>query len=187
MDSTISDQDAALVERARAGEPAAWRALVVRFQRLIYTVVMRAGLDEHTAADVFQTVFVRLHDHLPRLSDPRRVQAWVVTTAKREAWLLRERSRRQVSISPVDDDDAGWDAPDDGPIPEDALADLQQLDHLRAAFDQLDGRCQTLLRAVFSDQDRPDYHDISQRLGLPVGSIGPTRGRCIDKLRRLMR
>lgn len=182
----MSNDDAELVQRARTGDPAAWEALVRRFQRLVYTVVMRTGLDEHHAADVFQTVFVRLYEQLPRLTDPQRVQAWVVTTAKREALLLRQRARRNVSMTPEDEDGPAWDAPDPAAIPEDALAELQDLDRLRVGFERLDTRCRDLLRLLFSDQDRPDYQDVAQRLDIPIGSIGPTRGRCIDKLRRLL-
>ena len=75
---TFRAEDAALVERCRNGDGAAWGELVQRFQRLVYTVVTRAGLDEHTAADVFQTVFERLLAHLPKLEQPERIQAWIV-------------------------------------------------------------------------------------------------------------
>ena len=80
--------------RCRRGDAAAWAVLVQRYQRLVYAIVTRMGLDEHGAADVFQTVFARLVQHLPRIADPSRLQAWIVTTAKREALLQRKRGQR---------------------------------------------------------------------------------------------
>jgi RNA polymerase sigma factor (sigma-70 family) len=185
-----SDDDAALVARCSQGDAAAWTALVRRYQRLVYAVVLRAGLDEHAAADVFQTVFARLITHLPRLDQPDRLQAWIVTTTKREALRVRQLGRRMVSLTPADDEpgDGLLDAlADDAPLAEDALSDLQQLDLLRAGLDRLDARCRDLLLLVFRDEDeRLPYDEVARRLGVPVGSVGPTRARCLDKLRRLV-
>lgn len=183
--------DAALVARCRAGDATAWALLVRRYQRLVYAVVLRGGLDEHAAADVFQTVFSRLVQHLPRLAQPDRLQAWIVTTAKRE--VLRARALGQRTRSLTRDDDDG-DGPgledtlaDDAPLAEQALSDLQQLHRLRQGLDRLDARCRDLLQLVFQDEDeRLPYDEVGRRLGMPVGSIGPTRARCLDKLRRLV-
>ena len=123
-----AETDAHLLTRCQRGDGAAWEALVARYQRLVYAIVRRIGLDEHAAADVFQTVFMRLMEHLPRLTDPNRLQAWIVTTAKREALLQRKRGMRAVSMTRADDEDgpaSEWDVADDSPLPEDALAELQ--------------------------------------------------------------
>ncbi len=184
-----AQEDARLVARCRAGEAAAWRTLVARYQRLVYTVVMRAGLDEHAAADVFQTVFQRLMAHLPRIAQPERLQAWVVTTAKREALRERERARRHVSMHGDDDEAPGPidHLADDAPLAEEALSELQQLHRLREGVERLDARCRDLLLLTFrEDEDRVAYDEVSRQLGMPVGSIGPTRSRCLGKLRRLV-
>ena len=189
-----ADDDTALIARCRAGDGRAWEALVRRYQRLVYAVVMRAGFDEHGAADVFQTVFQRLLEHLPRLAQPERLQAWIVTTAKREALRLRHVGLRTVSMTRHDDGSGAGDGAaiedsvaDDAPLAEDALAELQQLDLLRASLDRLDARCRELLLLVFRDDDeRVPYDDVAERLAMPVGSIGPTRARCLGKLRRLV-
>jgi RNA polymerase sigma factor (sigma-70 family) len=186
----LSDEaDAQLVARCRAGESDAWTVLVHRYQRLVYAVVRRAGHDEHTAADVFQTVFSRLIEHLPKLAQPDRLQAWIVTTAKREALRARERARRQVSLTPEDEDSPSLadHLADDSPLAEDALSELQQLDLLRRGLERLDERCRDLLTLVFRDEDEHlPYDEVGRRLGLPTGSIGPTRSRCLDKLRKLV-
>ena len=190
VNELADEDDAALVARCRRGEGAAWEALVRRYQRLVFAIVRRVGLDEHVAADVFQTVFARLVTHLPRIADPQRLQAWIVTTAKREALLALRRGQRNVSMTRVDDADgeaAEWDIADDAPLPEDALADLQQQDLVRRALDRLEERCRELLLMLFrEDGDKLPYEEVAQRLSMSVGSIGATRARCLAKLRGLV-
>lgn len=182
--------DADLVARCQAGDAQAWAALVARYQRLVYAIVRRFGDDEHAAADVFQTVFARLLQHLPKLQQPERLQAWIVTTARREALLQRRIAGRTWSIDAAGGDGGdgpAWDLPDDAAGPEQSLDELQQWHALRRGLDALDERCRTLLGLLFADDDeRLGYDAIGQRLGLPVGSIGPTRQRCLGKLRRLV-
>jgi len=194
-DQPPQDDDATLVARCRRGDEAAWRTLVMRYQRLVYAIVRRFGDDEHAAADVFQTVFSRLMQHLPQLADPSRLQAWIVTTAKREALLQRKRAQRTVSMhraaDPGDGDAAGWaddwEPADDAASPEESLDELQQLHTVRQALDQMDERCRNLLGLLFRDEDeRVPYDEVARRLGVPVGSIGPTRARCLGKLRALL-
>ena len=184
------EDDAALVARCRRGEAQAWAVLVQRYQRLVYAVVMRAGFDEHGAADVFQTVYTRLLEHLPKLAQPDRLQAWIVTTAKREALRARRVGQRTVSLTPADDDDReGLEETlaDEAPQAEQALSDLQQLHLLRRGLDRLDARCRDLLLLLFSDEDeRVGYDEVARRMAMPVGSIGPTRSRCLGKLRGLV-
>ena len=182
-------EDAQLAARCAQGEAAAWRVLVQRYQRLVYAVARRGGLDEHGAADVFQTVFTRLLEALPRIEQPDRLQAWIVTTAKREVFLLIKRGRRTESMTGTPDaqgESDEWDVADEAPLPEEMLGELQQLHALRLGLDRLDKRCRDLLELLFvDDEDRLPYEEISARLGMPAGSIGPTRSRCLGKLRAL--
>jgi RNA polymerase sigma factor (sigma-70 family) len=186
------DDDATLVARCRRGDAAAWALLVKRYQRLVYAVAMRTGMDEHAAADVFQTVFSRLVQHLPKLAQPDRLQAWIVTTAKREALRVRQVGQRTVSLTRTDDDmnnSPGLEETlaDDALLAEEALSDLQQLNLLRNGLDLLDERCRDLLLMLFRDEDdHLAYDEVARRLGMPVGSIGPTRNRCLGKLRKLV-
>lgn len=189
MDRDHDVPDAALVARCRRGDGSAWEALVHRYQRLVYTIVLRTGMDEHAAADVFQTVFSRLVTHLDRIAEPDRLQAWIVTSAKREALLQRSRGQRTVSMTREDDEAGGqeaWDVADESPLPEEALAELQQAHRVRLGLDRLDGRCRELLLLLFDASDAPAYDDVAARMEMPVGSIGPTRARCLEKLRRLV-
>jgi RNA polymerase sigma factor (sigma-70 family) len=186
---SAGEGDAALVARCLRGDGAAWGVLVQRYQRLVYAIVRRVGLDDHGAADVFQTVFARLLQQLPRLAEPSRLQDWIVTTAKREALLQRTIGQRSQSTTRADDETdepSEWDVADDSPIAEEALSDLQQVNQLRVAFDRLDERCRRLLMLLFRDEDEKLADDeVARRRGMSVGSIGPTRSRCLDKLRIL--
>jgi RNA polymerase sigma factor (sigma-70 family) len=184
--------DAELVAWCKAGQARGWRLLVQRYQRLVYAVARRAGLDEHAAADVFQTVFSRLLQALPGLQQPDRLRAWIVTTAKRDALLQLRRSQRTVSLTPATDADpdavAQDDVADPSALPEQALDDLQQMHLLRLAMAQLDRRCHGLLTLLFADdEERLPYDQIAMRLEMPTGSIGPTRARCLGKLRSLLK
>ena len=187
---TAIETDAALIVRCKNGDGAAWQVLVHRYQRLVYAIVRRIGLDEHAAADVFQTVFMRLMEHLPRLTQLDRLQAWIVTTAKRETLLQRKRGLRNVSMTRADDDEtdgAEWDIADDAALPEDALAALQLQNLVKNAMQRLDARCRELLTLLYGqDDDKIAYDEVATRLAMPVGSIGPTRARCLGKLRKLV-
>jgi RNA polymerase sigma factor (sigma-70 family) len=183
--------DEALIQRCRQGEAAAWSTLVRRYQRLIYTVPRRAGLDEAAAGDVFQVCFQRLVEHLDRLEDASRVRAWLVTTAKRETLRLLEQARRLPQAAPAGgDDEAAEDplalVPDPGPLQDEQLSALQEHDRLRRAVDQLDPRARQFIELLFLQEEPLPYSEISARLGIPEGSIGPTRARCLAKLRKLM-
>ncbi len=189
MGGPTDEDDASLVARCLRDEGTAWETLVRRYQRLVFAIVRRAGLDEHAAADVFQTVFARLIEHLPRLRQPERLQAWIVTTAKRESIAQSAKGRRTVSLTPTDDEDGARavdEVADDSPLPEEALIELQQVNQVRLALERLDSRCRELLLLLFRDEDDSvPYDEVARRMAMPVGSIGPTRSRCIEKLRAL--
>jgi RNA polymerase sigma factor (sigma-70 family) len=177
--------DEALLLACRRGDEAAWAELVNRYQRLIYAIPLRAGLDEEQAADVFQGVFAILIERLDDIREPSRLNAWLVTTAKRETWrvtrrLIAARSTASTTVDPG----AAEEMPDDAPLPGEVLARLEEQHAVRTAVDALDGRCQELLRLLFYDPDSPPYTDMAARLGIAVGSIGPIRARCLERLRR---
>lgn len=183
--------DEELLARCKAGQPAAWSTLVRRYQRLIYTIPLRAGLGEEAAADVFQTTFTRLFENLDRIQDASRVRAWLVTTAKRESLSLLEQQRRRAEEPlETDPDDPGTDLlaqlPDPSPVAEDRLAELQDQHRLRQAVDRLDPRSRQFVELAFLQDEPLSYGELAARLGIAEGSIGPTRVRCLDKLRRLL-
>ncbi len=183
--------DGALVLACRQGDEAAWEALVRRYQRLVYAIPRRSGMSEDSAADVFQRVFSALFESLHRIEQPERIGAWLVTTAKRETWRMSRRERSLEPLPGIDADEDGASAgeaeiPDAGPLPDDVVQALQQQHAVRSALAQMDGRCRTLLTLLFYRTETPHYAEISTALGISEGSIGPTRSRCLQKLRRLL-
>ena len=183
--------DAALLAQCQAGSQPAWHAMVRRFQRLVYTVPRRAGLSDAQAADVFQVAFSRLFEHIDRIEDPSRVRAWLVTTAKRETLRLLDQAKRQGAIGPADAIDDGSGDPldriaDPSPLPDALLSDLQQQDRLHRALAQLDERSRALLTLLFLQDEPLSYSEVARRMQMPEGSIGPTRARCLERLRALL-
>jgi RNA polymerase sigma factor (sigma-70 family) len=147
----------------------------------LWQVARAAGLSSGDAEDVLQTVWLRLLSHLGGIRSPSALTAWLVTTTKREAWRVRNAGRRQM---PTDQD---WlaDLPDPGPGSEEQVVVDDDRRTLWTAIGQLDRRCQELLR-IIAFVPRPDYAAVAAELGMPVGSIGPTRGRCLAKLRAVL-
>lgn len=184
--------DAALVAQCSEGDQRAWAELVRRYQRLVYTVPRRAGLPDADAADVFQFTFTRLVEHLPRLDDAARVRAWLVTTARRETLRLLALQQRvgPMPIAAGMDADADEDPlaqwPDPAPLPEAQLQSLQEQDRVRRALERLDERSRAFVELLFLQDPPLAYAEIAARLGVAEGSIGPTRARCLDKLRRAL-
>lgn len=173
-DSTV----AALVAAAAAGEQAAWDALVDRFTGLVWAVVRSYRLQSSDASDVFQTTWLRAVERLAALREPERIGGWLATTARREALLTLRRGKRERPT-----DDTSLDAADDAaPAPGEPLESEERAATLWRCFEQGSQRCQQLLRVLLADPPLP-YIDVAAALGMPVGSIGPTRRRCLEQLR----
>lgn len=170
-----------LMIAARDGSEDALGQIVTELSPLLWQVARAAGLSSGDAEDVLQTVWLRLLSHLGGIRSPSALTAWLVTTTKREAWRVRNAGRRQM---PTDQD---WlaDLPDPGPGSEEQVVVDDDRRTLWTAIGQLDRRCQELLR-IIAFVPRPDYAAVAAELGMPVGSIGPTRGRCLAKLRAVL-
>jgi RNA polymerase sigma factor (sigma-70 family) len=172
---------AELVRDAAAGDQRAWEHLIGRFGGLVWSVARAHGLSQADAADVSQTAWLRLVEHLHRLRDPERVGTWLASTARHEALRTLRRARRQVPVG----DDAELEEP--GPpaeSPEARTLAAERSDILWRAFAGLPPRCQTLLRVLMADPS-PSYQQVAAAMDMPIGSIGPTRGRCLERLREL--
>jgi RNA polymerase sigma factor (sigma-70 family) len=173
--------DADLVHACTRGDREAWETLVRRYERLVFSVARRGGLDEDAAADVFQRVFVSLVEHLHTLQQPERLSAWLVTSAKRETWRTSRRAAAHRAVhAPVDH---AADVADTDATAEDELVRLEEQDLIRRAVDCLDGRCRSLLQLMFYSEQPLTYGEIAGRMNMAEGSIGPIRGRCLERLR----
>lgn len=167
-----------LVGLAAAGEERAWRALVDEFAGVVWAVTRAHRLDHADAADVVQATFVRLVEHLGRLQQPDQVGAWLATTARRECLLVLRQRKRVVPPG-----DALPEPVDDRPEHGSALVTEERDATLWSAFERLRPRDKALLRMLMADP-APSYEEISAALEMPIGSIGPTRARALERLRR---
>lgn len=180
----VPGSNADLVARAAAGEPAAWDRLVERYTNLLWSVGRAHRLSTADAGDVVQTTWLRLVENLERIQDPDRLAGWLVTTARRECLKVLRRSGRELVIG---SDDAALDVVDElAPALDAALLAEERDAALWACFGRLSERCQLLLRVLMA-ADAPAYAEVSEALGMPIGSIGPTRMRCLDRLRVIAR
>jgi RNA polymerase sigma factor (sigma-70 family) len=171
-----------LVVRAAAGDSAAWSDLVARFGGMIWSIARSVGLNESDAADVSQTTWLRFSEHLDRLHDSSRAGAWLATTARREAIRVSRLGTRQLLVDPWN-----WlDQPTENEADLDSALLARERDILiQHAVGLLSERCRRLLMAAVADTSM-SYEELSASLGMPIGSIGPTRGRCLKHLGRLV-
>jgi RNA polymerase sigma factor (sigma-70 family) len=171
---------ATLLARAAQGDQGAWNALVEEHSRLLWSVARSFRLDAADANDVVQTTWLRLLEHLDRIEDPSRLVGWLVTTARREAMRVLRRSGRERPVV----EDTVLDRPDDAPPVDSALLQDERNRALWEAFARLNEKCRQLLRVAVTHPQA--YDEISEALDMPIGSIGPTRRRCLTQLRALL-
>lgn len=167
-----------LAVAARRSEPGAWDALVRRYGRMVTSIARNQGLSDQDAADVSQTVWLRLLEHLDRIRDPERIGGWLSKTARHEAIRL---GRQRQRTAPVENLDA-LELVDDSCDRLSGVEAEERDSGVRAALTTLPSRQQALLELLMSDP-QPSYVEVSAHLGIPVGSIGPSRQRSLQALR----
>jgi len=166
-----------LVALARDADEVAWKALVHRYRNVIWAASASFRFDRDTRDDVFQMTCLRLIDHLDSIREPERLAGWLSVTARRECLaIIRERAR----WNPQDDFESNAA---DGPPVDSAVIRDETVRIVAAALAEIEERCQELLRLVVAEPPL-GYETIAEILGVPVGSIGPTRARCLEKLAR---
>ena len=173
---------ARLVRHAAGGDMQSWERLVDQFSKLIWSITVEFRLVESDAADVVQTTWLRLLEHIHRIEYPDRVGSWLAATARNEC--LRSLAAHKMVVLGHDTDDME-EAPAPGAEVDERLLAAERDQTVRDAMSRLPTRWQRLLEMLMADPPVP-YTEISDQLGLPVGSIGPTRGRCLERLRVLL-
>ena len=166
-----------LVRAAAQGDGASWNVIVDRFQGLVWATARAHRLSQTDAADVAQTTWLRLVENLDRIRDPERLGGWLATTARYECLRHIRLHGRELPSDQPDVFDAAADEP-----PELGLVEGERDGALWRAFGKLSDVCQSLLRLLVAEEE-PSYETIGAALGIPIGSIGPTRMRCLAKLR----
>lgn len=176
IDITAGLDDAALIRACLDGDQGAWTDLVTRYTRLVYSIALRSGLNEHDAGDVVQNVFTIVLRRLESLQQPDRFSAWLITTTHRESWRARKAQRDQTwddGVEPVDPE------PDAGS----RVVAWEHASLTHQGLERLGERCRRLLDLLFLNDAEPGYEAIAAELGIAVGSIGPIRGRCLKQLK----
>jgi len=188
--TSISEQDrdtpdiAQLVRGAADGDKQAWERLVRQYARLLWSITVDFKLKESDAADVVQTTWLRLLEHIDRIEYPDRVGSWLAATARNEC-LRSLAARKRVVLTHEDEVLTGAGAGASEPEADERILADERDRVVREALSSLPRRWQRLLELLMADPPTP-YADISSELDLPVGSIGPTRGRCLARLRVLL-
>lgn len=167
-----------MVLAAAKGDDRAWRKLVHQYKRLVYSIPRSYRLSDETCDDVFQTIFATLVRELPAIKDPKSLTKWLMTSTHRECWKAskRERSRQASSLDQHQPQDLAAEMPSD-------RADLwERRQMLDSALSSLGGRCEKLLRLLYLSPVQIPYEQVGETLGIALGSVGPTRARCLAKL-----
>ena len=169
--------DDELVERCLRRDEAAWRELIRRYRRLIYSIPV--AFRHPDPDEIFQAVAVKLFQHLGKLRKRGSVGAWVTITARRECLADKKKQQRSTPLEDQSESELAEDPPDVAQ----ALHDVECEHTLLVAMETLDALCRVLLRALYVEDPTPSYREIAERVDRPIGSLGPTRGRCLGKLR----
>jgi RNA polymerase sigma factor (sigma-70 family) len=179
--------DSELVAACLEQDSLAWEALIQRYQRLIYSIPIKQGFSSVDAADVFQSVCLILLKKLASLRKQEKLFSWLMTTTTRECWRVAAQWKRETtadSREPHEPANRMAEIPAGQPLAEEERLLLEQQQIVREAIARLPERCRQLISLLFYSQEEPSYSEISRLMNIPVSSIGPTRARCLQKLKK---
>ena len=179
----MSDTDRKLIIACRRGDERAWETLIARHERLVFSIARRQGLSAADAADVMQKVFIILLQSMDRLPDDVNLGGWLTTVTRRHSWRAMARLGREL---PGEKEDIAESTLLLGRRASDPIDRWETLQTMHEALNRLGERCRQLLLSLYFDPMEPSYADVAGRLKMPVGSIGPTRARCLTKLKALL-
>ncbi len=173
-DAEVGPSDLELLSACRAGDPEAWELLVERYERLVFSVALRNGVTREEAADITQMTFIALLESIGKLREEQRVASWLMSVARRLAWRQRRRSdRERLGLDGVSGSD-------------DAIENWERVAVVQEGLQRLNRACRDLILALYFDPASPSYAAVAERLGRPIGGIGPMRARCLQRLRSLL-
>jgi RNA polymerase sigma factor (sigma-70 family) len=172
--------DARLVKECLAGKEEAWSLLIDKYKALIYSIPVKYGLPQHEAAEVFQATCTELLARLPELRKPRALPKWLMQVAHHQCYRWKRQQQRLVSR----DADPDLPVPETPAIAESLVQQTQEEQAVREAMAALSPQCRRVVELLFFETPPRPYNQVAVELGLAVGSIGFTRQKCIDRLRR---
>jgi RNA polymerase sigma factor (sigma-70 family) len=175
-------EDHVLVQQCLKGSEEAWSELIDKYKNLIFSIPVKYGFSSQDAADIFQAVCLSLLAELPAVREPRALPAWLIQTTSRKCYRWRDQSERRLES----EREGGKGTQEPPKIGEDMLRELEREQQLREAVSELPPDCQRVVNLLFYSAEPFSYERIAQSLGVSAGSIGPTRMRCLGKLRRAL-
>jgi RNA polymerase sigma factor (sigma-70 family) len=180
----VSDQ--ALILHCRQGNAGAWDQLLNKYEDLVYSIPLRYGLSRDDAADIAQITFTILIQSLDGLSEDSRLGPWLVTVARRHTWRLLQRNRREGPSEHLEGTNIAESAVLLGKSDADSIEHWELSEWLEAGISKVGEPCRELLLALYFQPERSSYAEVAERLDRPVGSIGPSRARCLKRLRQVL-
>jgi RNA polymerase sigma factor (sigma-70 family) len=181
-----ADSDRDLIRRCLAGSAGAWQRLLDNYEGLVYSIPLRYGLSRDDAADVAQITFTILIQSLHTLSEDSRLGPWLATVARRHTWRFLERNRRETASERLEDTRLAQSAVLLGKHDADSIEHWELTEWLDTGLSKISESCRELLLALYFQPEQPSYAEIVDRLGMPLGSIGPTRARCLKRLKQVL-
>jgi RNA polymerase sigma factor (sigma-70 family) len=175
-----SDRD--LIVACRRGDSRAWRSLLDKYERLVFSIPLNYGLSREDAADITQLTFTVLIQSLDTLREDSRLGPWLATVARRHTWRLLERGRREGTVREKDLTESATLLGEG----DESIERWELVEWLNEGLSLISESCQRLLQALYFDPQQPSYAEVAKRLNMPVGSIGPTRARCLQNLKRAL-
>jgi RNA polymerase sigma factor (sigma-70 family) len=178
----MPETDHDLIQACRKGDVRAWERILEKYERLVFSIALRTGLNAEDSADITQVTFTILMQSLDDLRPDSRLAPWLATVARRHAWRYIARHRRE----PV-----GYEADlAESDLARDRSADpldvWERTEWLRSGLATLDERCRKLLQSLYFEGESPSYAEVADRFSMAVGSVGPTRARCLERLKAVM-
>jgi RNA polymerase sigma factor (sigma-70 family) len=178
----VSSSDRDLIHACRKGDRRAWRSLLDKYERLVFSIPLNYGLSREDAADIAQLTFTILIQSLDTLREDSRLGPWLATVARRHTWRLLERNRRESTGGEKDlAESATLFGKDD-----ESIERWEMIEWLNEGLSLVSEACRRLLQALYFGPQQPSYAEVAERLSMPVGSIGPTRARCLQTLKRAL-
>lgn len=188
-DQFTQSSDSEIITSCLQGEASGWEALIHRYQRLIFSIPLKMRLSADDAADIFQAVCLKLYENLSKLREQERLSSWLITTTTRECWRLSARQRREAPADDLgneEESDIISQLPANAPLPDEERIALEQQQAVRQGIAALSERCRELLTRLFYQKEELSYQEIARQMEMPIASIGPTRARCLEKLKKLL-
>lgn len=179
--------DARLVRACLDGKEEAWAALIDKYKNLIYSIPYKYHAEPQDAADIFQAVCLELYSELGKLRKPESVRSWLITVAIHKSYQWKIQQQRWAPEEPdATEEETAHPSGAQSPGGHEMVEEAEREQIVRDAISQLRPRCQEMIRLLFFEQPPPPYAEVAQRLGLATGSIGFIRGRCLQRLQRIL-